>query len=39
MQGVADAFTDSIAQRPEDWHVLGRVWADIPPDPPARERA
>ena len=34
MQGVADAFTTSIAQRPEDWHMLGRVWADVPPDPP-----
>jgi phosphatidylinositol dimannoside acyltransferase len=34
MQGVADAFGTSIAQRPEDWHVLGRIWADVPPDPP-----
>ncbi|RBY76712.1 phosphatidylinositol mannoside acyltransferase [Geodermatophilus sp. TF02-6] len=33
MQGVADFFTDVIAQRPEDWHVPGRVWADVPPDP------
>ncbi|SDD09280.1 KDO2-lipid IV(A) lauroyltransferase [Geodermatophilus telluris] len=38
MQGVADAFTDDLAVRPEDWHVLGRVWDDVPPDPPAAER-
>ncbi len=38
MQGVADAFTADLAVRPEDWHVLGRVWPDVPPDPPARER-
>ena len=19
---------------PEDWHMLGRIWADVPPDPP-----
>ena len=36
MQAVADAFTDGIAQRPEDWHMLGRIWADVPPDPPGR---
>ncbi|NEK58496.1 phosphatidylinositol mannoside acyltransferase [Geodermatophilus sabuli] len=35
MQGVADAFADGIARRPEDWHVLGRIWADVPPDPGA----
>ncbi|TFV66743.1 UNVERIFIED_ORG: phosphatidylinositol mannoside acyltransferase [Bacillus sp. AZ43] len=34
MQGVADAFATSIAGRPEDWHMLGRIWADVPPDPP-----
>jgi phosphatidylinositol dimannoside acyltransferase len=34
MQGVADAFATSIAQQPEDWHMLGRIWADVPPDPP-----
>jgi KDO2-lipid IV(A) lauroyltransferase len=33
MQGVADAFTASIGQQPEDWHMLGRIWADVPPDP------
>ncbi|MGY1731224.1 phosphatidylinositol mannoside acyltransferase [Geodermatophilus sp. SYSU D01045] len=37
MQGVADAFTADIARQPEDWHVLGRIWADVPPDPPAGE--
>jgi phosphatidylinositol dimannoside acyltransferase len=35
-QGVADSFTASIAQRPEDWHMLGRVWADVPRDEPRR---
>jgi KDO2-lipid IV(A) lauroyltransferase len=34
MQGVATAFEASIAERPEDWHMLGRIWADVPPDPP-----
>jgi lauroyl/myristoyl acyltransferase len=38
VQGVADAFTRDLAVRPEDWHVLGRVWADVPPDPPAGRR-
>ncbi|GAA4315412.1 phosphatidylinositol mannoside acyltransferase [Klenkia terrae] len=33
MQGVADAFAVSIAQRPVDWHQLGRIWADVTPDP------
>jgi phosphatidylinositol dimannoside acyltransferase len=39
MQAVADAFETSIAGQPEDWHMLGRIWADVPADPPARERA
>jgi lauroyl/myristoyl acyltransferase len=34
MQSVADAFAASIADRPEDWHMLGRIWPDVPPDPP-----
>jgi KDO2-lipid IV(A) lauroyltransferase len=34
-QGIADAFTAGIGGRPVDWHVLGRIWADVPPDPPA----
>jgi KDO2-lipid IV(A) lauroyltransferase len=38
MQGVADAFTSFIGQQPEDWHMLGRIWSDVPPDPPAAER-
>lgn len=33
MQAVADAFAESIAARPEDWHMLGRIWPDVPPDP------
>ncbi len=37
-QGIADAFTADLAVRPEDWHVLGRIWADVPPDPPAPGR-
>jgi KDO2-lipid IV(A) lauroyltransferase len=38
-QGVADAFTATIATRPEDWHVPGRMWPDVPPDPPRPRRA
>jgi KDO2-lipid IV(A) lauroyltransferase len=38
MQSVADAFAAGIAQQPEDWHMLGRIWPDVPPDPPAGER-
>jgi phosphatidylinositol dimannoside acyltransferase len=34
MQGVADAFTRGIGDRPEDWHMLGRIWSDVPRDPP-----
>ena len=34
MQGVAAAFETSIAEKPEDWHMLGRIWADVRPDPP-----
>jgi KDO2-lipid IV(A) lauroyltransferase len=33
MQVVADAFAAGIGQRPEDWHMLGRIWPDVPPDP------
>jgi lauroyl/myristoyl acyltransferase len=32
MQGLADAFTAGIAEQPEDWHMLGRIWADVGPD-------
>jgi lauroyl/myristoyl acyltransferase len=35
MQQVADAFAATIAEQPEDWHVLGRIWADVGPDPVA----
>ncbi|WNV77434.1 phosphatidylinositol mannoside acyltransferase [Geodermatophilus sp. DSM 44513] len=38
MQGVADALTAGIAEHPEDWHVLGRVWDDVPPDAPPDQR-
>ena len=34
MQSVADAFATSIAERPEDWHMLGRIWPDVTADPP-----
>jgi KDO2-lipid IV(A) lauroyltransferase len=36
MQSVADAFAESIAHRPEDWHMLGRIWPDVPADAPTR---
>jgi KDO2-lipid IV(A) lauroyltransferase len=39
MQEVADAFATSIAAQPEDWHMLGRIWSDVPPDPPRAELA
>jgi hypothetical protein len=29
---VADAFTASIGDQPEDGHMLGRIWADVGPD-------
>ncbi|MCW2510005.1 MAG: KDO2-lipid lauroyltransferase [Modestobacter sp.] len=35
MQQVADAFAATIVEQPEDWHVLGRIWADVGPDPVA----
>jgi KDO2-lipid IV(A) lauroyltransferase len=38
MQTVADAFAGSIAAQPEDWHMLGRIWSDVPPDPPRGDR-
>ena len=38
MQAVADAFTAGIGEHPEDWHMLGRIWTDVPPDPPRRTR-
>jgi KDO2-lipid IV(A) lauroyltransferase len=38
MQSVADAFAESIARQPEDWHMLGRIWGDVPADPPPEER-
>lgn len=31
-QQVADAFAGTIARHPEDWHVLARIWPDVPPD-------
>jgi len=37
-QGIADAFAATIARHPEDWHVLGRIWPDVPPDPPSPGR-
>jgi lauroyl/myristoyl acyltransferase len=36
MQQVADVFTERLGEHPEDWHMLGRIWADVPPDPPRR---
>lgn len=32
MQSVADVFEAAIRERPEDWHMLQRLWlADLPP--------
>lgn len=36
MQGVADAFSASIGDQPEDWHMLGRIWSDVGADPTPR---
>jgi phosphatidylinositol dimannoside acyltransferase len=36
---VADAFAEGIATQPEDWHVLGRIWPDVPPDAGLPDRA
>jgi lauroyl/myristoyl acyltransferase len=33
-QAVADVFAEGIATQPEDWHMLGRIWSDVPRDPP-----
>ena len=30
MQAVADVFAAGIAEHPEDWHMLQRVWLDHP---------
>ena len=31
MQQVADAFTTTIAEQPEDWHVVGGIWPGVGP--------
>ena len=36
MQSVADAFAEHISRQPEDWHMLGRIWPDVPADAPTR---
>jgi KDO2-lipid IV(A) lauroyltransferase len=34
-QAMADAFGSGIAQHPEDWHMLQRLWiADLAAAPP-----
>lgn len=33
MQDVADAFTVGITSAPADWHMMQRVFADVPPSP------
>ena len=39
-QGLADAFGTGIAQHPEDWHMLQRLWLeDLAPDDPRRAAA
>jgi phosphatidylinositol dimannoside acyltransferase len=36
-QGLADAFQKGIAAKPEDWHMLQRVWLDdLDADDPRR---
>ncbi len=36
-QALADAFATGIADHPEDWHMLQRLWlADLDPRGPAR---
>ncbi|WP_409330621.1 phosphatidylinositol mannoside acyltransferase [Trujillonella humicola] len=37
-QQVADAFGGTLARYPEDWHMLARIWPDVPPDPAAADR-
>lgn len=33
-QALADAFATGIADHPEDWHMLQRLWlADLEPRP------
>ncbi|MEV8568843.1 phosphatidylinositol mannoside acyltransferase [Streptomyces sp. NPDC051322] len=37
-QAVADAFATGIAEHPEDWHMLQRLWlADLGPAPEPRQ--
>jgi KDO2-lipid IV(A) lauroyltransferase len=39
-QALADAFATGIADHPEDWHMLQRLWlADLEPRPADGERA
>ncbi|QKV91623.1 phosphatidylinositol mannoside acyltransferase [Streptomyces sp. NA02950] len=39
-QEVADVFAAGIAEHPEDWHMLQRLWlADLEPRPAARSAA
>jgi phosphatidylinositol dimannoside acyltransferase len=38
-QALADAFATGIAEHPEDWHMLQRLWlADLEPRGPRQER-
>ncbi len=33
-QGLADAYASGIAEHPQDWHMLQRLWlSDLPPRP------
>ena len=39
-QAMADAFARGIAEAPQDWHMLQRLWlADLAPDDPRRALA
>lgn len=35
MQRVADAFTSALRTDPQDWHMMQRVFRDVPPRPRA----
>ena len=38
-QQLADAFAAGIAEHPQDWHMLQRLWLeDLSPDDPRRAR-
>jgi phosphatidylinositol dimannoside acyltransferase len=38
MQALADAFAASIRAAPADWHMLQRIWPDMPKEGRGRAR-